>query len=304
MTYLLAVLAALCFGLNWVLQQHEAAQAPDLELSPVRLLAVVVRRPLWLVGLAALVVGSGLQAAALGVGSLGEVEPLLVLGLPFALALGVRVSDQPVTAREWLGAVGVCAGLAALLAVGEPGKGQRVGVAGLWLTAGVVTAGALCGLLLAGWRTSSETWRAVAFATAAGITFGVVDALSKSMFLVAAGGFGRLLTAWQTYATAGGGVVAVALSQSAYQAAPLRVSLPSLAVAEPVVGVVYGVVVLGGTFTHSAGAVVVEVVAAALVMVGAIALARSPVVAGAEPAAAERDQNAVPAGSPGGSGRG
>lgn len=86
LTDLLAVVAAFAFGANWVLQQWEAAKAPDqLQLHPLQLLRLLLRRPLWLLGLSSLVVGSVVQQFALADGDLGVDEALLVLDLVFAL---------------------------------------------------------------------------------------------------------------------------------------------------------------------------------------------------------------------------
>lgn len=278
-TYLLATLAAACYGVNWVLQQHEAARAPDLELSPARLLVVVSRRPLWLLGLGALIAGSVLQAAALAEGSLGVVEPLLVLSLPFALGLGVPLSKQDVRHREWIGALVVCAGLALLLVVGAPTKTNSDGSTPAWLLVGLPTVGAVVLLLVVAWRTDDAV-RAVMFATAAAICFGIVDALSKAMFVVAEHGLLRVVSTWEVYALVATALAALALSQSAFQAAPLRVSLPSLAVVEPIVGVAFGVWVLDGSFSHDVADVVAEVVAAVAIVAGSLPLARSRVITG------------------------
>ena len=52
------------------------------------LLLRLVRRPMWLAGTAADWSGFGLQALALGMGSILVVQPLLCTGLLFALPIG------------------------------------------------------------------------------------------------------------------------------------------------------------------------------------------------------------------------
>jgi hypothetical protein len=277
-TYLLAVVAAIAYGCNWVLQQHEAAQAPaTLQLHPVRLLEHVIRRPLWVVGLVALLGGSAAQEGALTDGSLPVIEALLVLDLVFALLLANKLSHRSVEWVQWLGAAGVCVGLAAFLAAGDPTPGHGLGSNERWVLVAIAVGGAVTLLLSAAWRTTDAV-RAALCATAAAILFGLSDALSKSAFSLLPHGVDRFAAAWQFYALVGVAVVAVAASQIAYNAAPLVVSLPSLAVGEPVVGVLVGIFVLHVHFRTSTAALVIEAVGAAMIAVGSWIVTRAPVL--------------------------
>src|SRR3954465_11106390 len=87
MVMLLAFAASLCFAVAYVLQYHEAHEAPrGLFLSP-RLLIELAHQRLWLRGIAAMRVGNGLRAGAIGIGSLAVIEPILTVSLLFALPL-------------------------------------------------------------------------------------------------------------------------------------------------------------------------------------------------------------------------
>ena len=109
--------------------------------------------------------------------------------------------------------------------------------------------------------------RALLASTASGLTWGVCDALTKSALNLAGhaahAAVLTLLTAWQTYACAFTALAALGLAQVAYNAAPLHISLPSLAAAEPIAGVILGVFVLGERFRASPGSLAVESVCAA-----------------------------------------
>jgi hypothetical protein len=73
MVYALALAASLFFAAGYVLQYHEAHEAPrGLFLSP-RLLLELLRHRIWLAGLAAMFIGSALQAWALDEGRLAVV---------------------------------------------------------------------------------------------------------------------------------------------------------------------------------------------------------------------------------------
>lgn len=280
MQYLLGLLSAVCYGANWVLQQDEAAQAPDnLSQHPVGLLVHLLRKPVWLLGLFLLVAGSALQSFALAVGDLEVVEPLLVAGLLFALAFGALLYGREVRRVEWVSGVAVCLALAVLLAVSDPTRTRSGGDIVRWAVASAVTVGGILGLGAAA-RGRDGVWRAVLYATASGACWGLSDALSKGAFTLAEHHLVALFTAWQSYAFVGASTVALALSQAAFKAAPLRASLPSLAVVEPVVGVALGALVLRSRLRGGPLAVAIDAAAGLILLAGAVVLARSPAVTG------------------------
>src|ERR1700726_3159202 len=97
---LLALGAAMCYGLASVLQQHAACRQPRHLAKRMGLLVRLVRQPVWLVGNLADGGGYVLQFLALRRGSLALVEPLMVTGLLFALPLGALLDHRRLTARQ------------------------------------------------------------------------------------------------------------------------------------------------------------------------------------------------------------
>ncbi|MGE5274544.1 MAG: DMT family transporter, partial [Verrucomicrobiota bacterium] len=91
MDVVLALVAALLFALGTVLQQKAGLDEPS-EGASTSLLIRMAQRPVWLMGIAADVFGFFAQAAALGLGRLAVVQPLLVLSVVFALPLGARLT--------------------------------------------------------------------------------------------------------------------------------------------------------------------------------------------------------------------
>jgi hypothetical protein len=104
----LAVAAAAAFETSYVMQAVEARRADDGRPASARVLARLVRRPLWLGAIALSVGAVALQVLAL------RVVLLLVLG---RVVLGARAGP-----RELLGAVGVVAGVC-LLVLAAPERG-------------------------------------------------------------------------------------------------------------------------------------------------------------------------------------
>src|ERR1041384_563254 len=119
----LSFATALCFAGGYVLQYHEAHQAPDrLFLSP-RMLLELARHRIWVAGIVVMMIGSGLQAAALAVGRPAVVEPILCTSLLFALPLSAAWRRERLSRRDWTAALAVCLGLGPLLGGGSPRLG-------------------------------------------------------------------------------------------------------------------------------------------------------------------------------------
>jgi hypothetical protein len=87
MAYVLALLAALAFGLGAVLQQKGTLESAAGQDDP-RFLAQILRRPVWLAGGGCMVAGWVLQAVALDKGPLIVVQSLTALSLVIALPSG------------------------------------------------------------------------------------------------------------------------------------------------------------------------------------------------------------------------
>jgi drug/metabolite transporter (DMT)-like permease len=268
----LAVLAAALFAVAAAAQQRSAAAVPDGR-GP-QLVLTLVRRPLWWVGTLADVGGYVAQAAALGLGSLLLVQPLLVTGLLFALPLGARWAGRRLRRAEVVWSVLLVAALAVFVVSGEPTAGvDRVGLRE-WVPAAFVLGPVLGGCLL-GAAARRGTVRAVLLAVATGVLYGLGAALTKGVVGSLADGVLALLTSWETYGLVIALVGGTLLQQSAFQAGDLGASLPAVTVGEPVVAVGVGVGVLherlrvdGAEWMVIGGLVVVMVTAT-------VALARS-----------------------------
>jgi hypothetical protein len=270
----LALLAAALFAVAAAVQQRSAAAVPDDRAGGPALLLTLVRQPLWWLGSLADLSGYAAQAAALGLGSLLLVQPLLVTSLLFALPLGARWAGRDLRRSDWTWSVLLAGALALFVVSGEPTAGLDRAGARAWLPAAVVLGLLLCGCL-AGAAVRRGTTRAVLLAVATGVLYGLAAALTKGVVSVLDDGVVTLLTSWETYALALSLGAGTLLQQSAFQAGDLAASLPAVTVGEPVVAVGVGVAVLqeqlqadGAEWALIAGLVVVMAAAT-------VALARS-----------------------------
>src|SRR5262245_65964716 len=120
---MLALLAAVCFALAATLWQKAALGLSGISIRRPKSVLLLLTRWVWLLGLAAQIVGVLLQAAALDRGRVSIIQPLLVTTVIWALPLGYFVTQQPIGQREVLGAVIIVVGLALFASFGDPAAG-------------------------------------------------------------------------------------------------------------------------------------------------------------------------------------
>ncbi|MGV2918580.1 DMT family transporter [Streptomyces alfalfae] len=272
----LAIGAACCLGLGFVLQQNVARQAPLSDFLSFRLLIDLVKVPRWLAGIGLMVCGMVLGALALGRGEISFVEPLLATQLLFALALSRYQTGQPLGRQGWAGLALLAGGVSAFIVAGEPRGGDaETSPLRHWLIVGVMVGGAL--VLTACAKRSRLGAGPVLLALAAGLLYGVQDALTRvTGDRFAAGGLPEVLTGWQPYGVLALGVTALVLVQSAFETAPLRMSLPALTAAQPLAGIACGVGFLGDRLRTDAGALAWEAAGLAAIVAGVVLLGMHP----------------------------
>jgi drug/metabolite transporter (DMT)-like permease len=281
MVIVLAFAASLCYAVGFVMQYHEAHEAPQrLFLSP-RLLLELCHHKIWVVGIVVMVIGAGFQAWALDSGSLAVVEPILTTSLLFALLLSAAWRHERLQRREWLGALLISAGLGVLLGVGSPTIGNATMAGYQWLLVAVPTCVAALVMVRAGRNSSNPSTRAALVGGAAGVLFGLQDVLTHYCLHLLSTNPSGLLLSWQAYLLVISGVYGLVLAQSAYEAGPLPAGLPPIAVGEPLVGMLIGLFALNEQLDASTAALAVESAGAAVMIAGTWLLGRSPLVCGA-----------------------
>ncbi|SNX57273.1 hypothetical protein SAMN06272735_1739 [Streptomyces sp. TLI_55] len=272
----LAVSAACCLGIGFVLQQNAAQRAPLNDFLSPRLLLDLVRMPRWLGGIGLMVAGMVLGAIALGQGEISLVEPLLATNLLFAMALSRHQTKQPLGRQGWAGLLLLAGGVTAFIMAGEPRGGSAVtDPFRHWLIIGAMIGFAL--LLTTYAKRSRLSSGPALLAVAAGLLYGVQDALTRvTGQRFSEGGLMEVLTGWQPYAVLALGVTGLVLVQSAFETASLRMSLPALTAAQPLAGIICGVGFLGDRLRTDTGALAWEAVGLAAVVVGIVLLGMHP----------------------------
>jgi drug/metabolite transporter (DMT)-like permease len=240
---ILAVLAAISFALAATLWQR-ASMAAGIEAGKPQGFARLVTNWVWLLGLGAQALGVLLQAAALDRGRVAIIQPLLVTAVIWALPLGYFLTNQSISRRHILGAAIVVAGLAIFASVGDPAGGIDNAPTRDWLTAFLVIGSVCAGLLLFAGRGGLSA-RAAVFGTVAGILYGISATLMKPVVenLHENGGV-AVLESWELWVMAVTGIVGFYLQQVSLATGRLVTSVATVSVANPVVSVLLGVLVL------------------------------------------------------------
>jgi len=281
--FILAIGAACCLGLGFVLQQHAAQRAPRSDLLRWRLLLDLARMPDWLLGIAFMITGQVLSALALSEGEVALVEPLLATNLVFAMVLARVLTGTSLGRSGWGGVLLIALGVTAFIAAGRPeGGGPGASALRYWLVFGIVSGLALILVTVA--RHLRDIFEeATLLALAAGLLYGLQDALTRTTAdRLDAGGLSAVLGTWQPYTVVAIGVVGLLLVQSAFEAAPLRMSLPALTAAQPIAGIACAVGFLGDRVRVTPAALAWEAAGLAAVVAGVIILGRHPAMPGAK----------------------
>jgi drug/metabolite transporter (DMT)-like permease len=271
---LLAVAAALMIGIGDVLEQRSAQQVTDKPVGTVALFRRLLRDRRWWTGSLVAAAGFGLQAAALGLGSVVLVQALSVTSLLFALLISAAANRRRITRWQGIWAVLLAAAVAVVVTVGDPQAGTPRGSVRTWIVVALVMGPALI-LCVIGARMFSGWVSALLLGVMSGSLWGLFSVLTKGVVDQLGHGIPAVLHMPELYVWAVLGLAATAWEQSAFRAGPLTASLPAVTVTEPIVGSVLGVTVLGETLNTNTIGLVAIAVSVAVMIAATVALAHS-----------------------------
>jgi drug/metabolite transporter (DMT)-like permease len=286
----LVLLSAAVGALALVLMRK--GQGPGEPAFSLVLLWSLVRRPVWLAGIAAMVVEFVLQLLALAGGPISLVQLLVVMELPFCLLLSRLVLGGRLAAREWSAVTALTVGIVVLLVTLAPHGGHPDSLDLItWLRGLAVTIAVIVTALVVGRRRGPAARTALA-GIAAGTAAGLAAALVKPVTSAVGRGLGAVLVTWQTWAVLVVSAAAFLLLQNALRAGRLVASQPGITLANPLVAAAWGVFVFHeqvrtGWWLLGAG------LGAALLVGGAVLLSGSPLLAGYREVALETDPPSV-----------
>jgi drug/metabolite transporter (DMT)-like permease len=272
MEVVLALAAALLYSLGTVLQQQVASTASEEEARRAGFLLRLARRPRWLAGIAADALGFAAQAAALAVGRLVVVQPLLATTVVFSLPLGAKLGGRRVARRDMVAALAVTAGLAVFLVVADPTGGRDDAATAAWIVS-FAAAAVLCAALAFAARGRPPARRAGLLGAAAGILFGLTAALTKATVERLDDGLLEVLADWHLYALLVVGYAATSLSQSSLQTGALAPSVATQLSLDPIASLLLGILAFDETVHEDTAGMIAALAAFAVMIAGIVRLA-------------------------------
>ncbi|WP_017589381.1 DMT family transporter [Nocardiopsis ganjiahuensis] len=270
---LLAVAGAFTLALGSALQERDAVRAPGRQVARAGFLVHLLRQPRWLLGTGAAVLGASLHLIALSGAPLTVIQPIGVTGLLFAIVLSALFNRQRVRISQIMAGIAVMIGLAGVLTTFPHGTDTPVMSTGtaLWLSGGVVAAGAAV-YLTAHWMPSGI--RALLLAAAGGAALGTTSGLARVITSNALEDPVRLFS-WLTVLAGATALFGALLLQNAYRTGHFAAAYATLLIADPVVGVGIGALLLGEGVPDTPIEQVGAALFALLATAGTVALARS-----------------------------
>jgi drug/metabolite transporter (DMT)-like permease len=276
--------AALLFALSALLQCRAAREAlgghPSSLTGPLTVLRFVGRltsSKAWVAGWVTNVVGNGVQAIALKLGSVSAVQPLMSTQLLFAMSFASAEERRWPSLRDISSAVAVCAGLVILLTTegatpqsAPPHRGRALAMA----------IGAIG--IIAVLRLISRHVTATLASVLSGVSAGLCHAMSAVLIKViiedvSAHGLARAALHWPVYAlivsTAGGfvlGQLAVTVASG-----PLPAAVAAMSATNPVASFLVGMLAFDAPMPRDPGVVAAIAVSGVLIVAGIIGLANA-----------------------------
>jgi hypothetical protein len=274
-----SVLLALCSAFSnalYVTTQHIASTSGrSARASGMRLVASLLRSPLWLFGWVAAVAAFVFQAAALNNGELSIVQAALVTELVFGLGLRRLWIGQDVRPAAWTSATITCLGLAAFVLIDQPQGGTASPSAHAWLGVLGGFGGAAAVMALAA-RRGSPRRRAALFAASAAIVWALVATFIKTTTeTLTETGVAAVFTHWPVYALAAGGVAGIVLMQAALHVGPLSVAQPVLVITDPTTSILLSILLFQERYAGAPAAIAGAAVGFVVMCGGVVALTRT-----------------------------
>jgi hypothetical protein len=282
---LLSLVASVCTATSSVCQRI-GARRDESEDFDLRLLWRLARRPVWLLGLASMILGFAFQVSALHFGPLALVQPILALELLFVFAYMAlpgrsRVAVRP---RDWLAAVAMSAGIGLFLGVASPSGGRVDAPASRWWPVGLVTLGLVVLALIVTYglprrHVASGPRKAAVLGAATGISWGFVAAVIKELSARLGQGIDAVTTSWPLYVLIVTGAATLVLSSHALAVGPLAASQPGFSILDPLWASLLGSFLFDEHVQTGALNLLLEAVALAVIVGGVAALSHSQLIA-------------------------
>jgi len=282
-----ALLTAVSNAVAAVLQRKAAAQVPTERTMHVSLIADLIHRPVWLAGIAMVIVAALAQATALAFGPIALVQPIFIIELPITLVLSTLLfrGRDALHLLPWRAIIITTVALGGGLAAAQPSGAIDSAENRSWMIALIVTAAFETVLISTAAGLRGEP-RAALLGLAAACGYALTAALLKNAMADLNQGVVEFFTNWHIYAVAVAGLGSLFLLQNALQAGSLVASQPMLTVGDALISIAYGVTLFSEVL-RDGWWLVPQFIALAAIIYGCVQIAKSPLASEAAPLVTE-----------------
>jgi drug/metabolite transporter (DMT)-like permease len=275
----LAVAASLCTATSSVCQRVGAKNSATSGFD-AGLVFRLARQPVWLLGVASMILGFVLQLTALHFGPLALVQPILAAELVFVFGYLALAGSGHIKGRDWLAAAAMSAGIGVFLRVASPSGGRLHAPGSSWLVAGVAILGVVLLALAVAFGLdrrpgASGMRRAAVLGAATGISWGFMAAVIKELSSHLGDGLGAIFSSWSLYLLIAAGAATMLLASHALAAGPLAASQPGFTILDPLAAGLLGTFLFGEHIQTRPVALAGEALALAVVIAAAGVLSHS-----------------------------
>lgn len=241
---LFAFASALTIAWGTVVRHKIATEARHSEHT----IRSAMKKPLWWAGTSTALIAYGLQAIALGFGTLLAVQPVLVLKLMLSLPMSARYTGHSMSKKQMSWALALTIAVCIIILFGRPIPSTEQPLHTYWLPALLIGC-ILITLLIYLSNSILSNKKALILGTAVGAIFGYVSLFSKaSIDLYLGQGLLALLWSWEFYALILAAIIGTIMQQYAFNAGSLKESLPAMTIGEPICAFILGYLILGEKF--------------------------------------------------------
>ena len=275
------VLASLFFATGATLQHtvigtmvdHKA----DNKTMNRRQLVGMVTNKRWLGALMVVVMGFLLHVTAITMAPVTVIQPMGILAVPWSILMAAKIHGHRITGQMWLAVAITLSGIVMFtsIAAANAAPDHNTDPVAVLRGSAVVYALGFFFAVLA-WRGRSALWRSLLWATAGSFLFGLSSALIKALsVMLRQPGF--MVSTWfwvlgiLFVLTLGTGGLMI---QQGYACGPAEVVVGSMDTTDPIVGVAFGLVLLGEGVNIDTIEGIFMVIAALIAVSGVVILLR------------------------------
>lgn len=250
--------------------------AENKTMNKAQLLRMVTN-PRWLGALAVVVCGFLLHVTAITMAPVTVIQPLGILAVPWSILMASKIHGHKITKQMWLAVVITLGGIVMFTSMAAANAAPDHNTHPEAVLRGSLVVYALgCFFAILAWRGRSALWRSLWWATGGSFLFGLSSAQIKAIsvmirepgFMGSTWFFVMAVIFAATLATGG------LMIQQGYACGPAEVVVGSMDTTDPIVGVSFGLILLGEGMNIDLGEASFMALAAVIAVSGVVVLLR------------------------------